>query len=91
MTDEVELTSPQAFETALITVAKWRKLGEDRLVVGTGDEAVEVRIATDGLAFHLTDEVIREDVRGIPQPTRIGIALDDPVAAATITVTIAPP
>ena len=90
VTDEVELNSPQAFGTALITFDSWKRVSDSRLVVGQGRTAVQVDVATGGLPFQLQAEQIKEELPDNALPTRIGIDLAEPAAKATITVVIAP-
>jgi len=88
VTDEVEFSSPQTFGNALITFSKWKRAGDDRLVVGEGSEAVNVRIAAAGEQFRLEAEEIKEDLSRGRIPVRLGIDLVEPVTKATITLTI---
>jgi hypothetical protein len=90
VTDEVEFDSPQSFGTALITFSNWKQLGPNRLQVGSGAEAVQVEITTDGSGFEIQSEQIKEDVRGGRTPTRLGIELTQPAGRATITLRIVP-
>jgi hypothetical protein len=90
VTDEVEFDSPQTFETALITFAKWRLAAPNRLVVGESPEAVEVAIDTGGAAFRVDAQPIKEDLPGGRNPTRLGIVLSEPVAKAKVQLTITP-
>ena len=88
--DEVEFTSPQAFDTALITFSKWEKAADDRLVIGQGNGAVEVAISTDGHPWRLQPEEIHEDLPGGRVPVRLGIVLTEAVDRARVTVKIKP-
>jgi len=90
VSDEVEFDTPERFGTALITFDKWKRLGPNRLLVGSGRAAVEIEIDTGGQSFEIEAEQIQEDVRGGRLPTRLGIELTDPVDSTTITVTIVP-
>ena len=90
VTDEVEFDGPQSFGTALITFSEWKRLAPDRLQVGNGREAVQVEITTDGGAFQIRADEIKEDVRGRRLPTRLGIDLTEPVHQATNTLKIVP-
>jgi hypothetical protein len=90
VSDEVRFSSPQTFGTALVTFSPWRKTAPDRLVIGDGAGAVEVRINTDGAAFEVHETKIEEDLSGHDLPTRLGIDLAEPVSIATITLTISP-
>ena len=88
--DEVAFTSPQTFETALITFSKWEKGADDRLVIGQGNGAVEVAISTDGQPWKLQPEEIHEDLSGGRVPVRLGIVLTEAVERARVTVKITP-
>ena len=90
VTDEVAFDSPQAFETALITLGRWKRAAPRSLIVYDSDEAVRVDIETTGGEFEVKAEQIREDVRTRSLPVRLGIAFKKPVAAGAITVKITP-
>ncbi len=90
VTDEVEFNSPQAFETALITLSPWKQLGPDTLVVGEKAESVEVKISTKENPFSLQATEIQEHLPGRVIPKRLGIVLSDPVRQAVVRVAIAP-
>jgi hypothetical protein len=88
--DEVGFTSPQTFDTALITFSKWEKVADDRLLIGEGTGAVEVAVSTDGQAWELQPEEIHEDLSGGRVPVRLGIVLTKVVERARVTVKITP-
>jgi hypothetical protein len=90
VSDEVEFTSPQEFETALITLSSWKQRSSDTLVVGDGAGAVAVKISAGGHAFRLQATEIHEDLPGKVIPKRLGIVLTQPVQDATVRVTIEP-
>jgi hypothetical protein len=90
VTDEVAFSSAKEFETALITMGRWKKLGPKSLTVGDGGEAVRIDIEAEGADFEIHAEEIKEDVRAPSLPTRLGIKLTKPVTKATITMTITP-
>jgi len=90
VTDTVEFTSPAAFGTALITFESWRELAPGVYEVGLGAEGVRVTVAVEGAGWTLQPEVLREDLPGRRQPTRLGIVLSAPVRRATIRVVITP-
>lgn len=87
--DEVQLAQPETFETGLITFGKWKQVTASKLTIGDRDGTVEVDIDTGGAAFTIQAEEIQED-RGGPPPTRLAIALDQPVRTATVRLTIRP-
>jgi hypothetical protein len=84
--DEVGFSTPQDFETALITLSDWRQVGENELVVGEGSGAVRILISAEGGDFTIQAEEIQDGAN----PTRLGIAFTEPVARGTITVRIVP-
>ena len=91
ITDTVEFTEPAAFETALITFEKWRERKPGLLTVGEGESALRVEVTVNGGSWKLRPEVLQEDLPAKRLPTRLGLALDAPVRAASITVKITPP
>jgi len=88
VTDRVEFTQPQPFETALVTKGDWLRLDDGTLAVYDLDRALRVEIKAEGGEVAVEAEKIIEDAP--VHPTRLGIKLAQPVAAATITVTITP-
>jgi hypothetical protein len=88
--DTVEFTEPAAFETALITFEKWRERKPGLLTVGEGASALRVEVKVEGGRWKLRPEVLQEDLPAKRLPTRLGLALDAPVSAASITVKITP-
>ena len=90
VTDEAAFSKPQAFETALVTLGKWEQEKPGTLVVRDGGEAVRVEINVTGGAFEITADQIKEDVRTHSLPTRIAIRMKQPVAKATVTMTVTP-
>ncbi|HOD81922.1 MAG: Heparinase II/III-like protein [Planctomycetes bacterium ADurb.Bin126] len=86
--DEVKFSSPQAFETALITRGTLKQLAPNRLRIEDEGKALMVEIDAGGKAFTVaTDEIVE---KASVRPTRIAITLAKPAAEATITVTIVP-
>jgi len=88
--DEVEFSTPQSFETALVTFLPWRQAGPNRAVVGQGPDAVAVEVSAEGSPIQIAAEPIDEDLPGGRKPVRLGIGLNEPVAKAALRVTIAP-
>ena len=88
--DELKLSSPETFESALITWGKIRRVGENELEIADGEDAVRVTIDTQGRAFELKQETINENVWSKRKPVRLGIALAAKVSAATVTLRISP-
>jgi hypothetical protein len=90
VSDEVEFKSPQEFEMALITLFPWKQHGDDTLVIGKGDEAIQAKIAAGEHSFRLQATEIHEDLPGKVVPKRLGIVLTEPVRQAVVRVSIAP-
>jgi hypothetical protein len=90
VTDEVKLSKPTTFETALITLLKWEREGTDRLIVGTGSQAVEVRIDAGDLGLEIEGERVDENVRTRTKPTRIRLGVKKPLLQARVTITVRP-
>ena len=88
VTDHVEFTAPQTFETALIAYSDWRRLPDGKLVVWNVDQAVWVQVKAEGGEIEVVPEQINEDAA--MHPMRLGLRLKTPVMAATITMTIGP-
>ncbi len=88
--DEIRFGAPEEFETALVTWGEIHRVGENELEIADGKGAVRVMIDTQGRAFHLKQETINEEVSSGRQPVRLGIALGEKVAAATVTLRISP-
>jgi hypothetical protein len=88
--DEVKFSKPQAFETALVTWGKIKIINATTLEIADGNSVVRVVIDTQGRAFRLKQETIDEDVHSKRKPVRLGIALDEQVAAATVVLRISP-
>ena len=90
VTDTVEFREPAAFETALITFEQWHEVKPGVLVVGESDAAMRVEVTVEGGTWKLQPEVLQEDLPGKRFPTRLGIALDGPVRAASVVLKITP-
>jgi len=88
VTDTVELTTPQAFETALIVRSGWRELPDGKLMVYDMDQAVQVEIKATGGEIEIVPEQINEDAS--EHPIRLGLRLKAPVTTATIEAVIKP-
>jgi hypothetical protein len=87
--DEVEVSRPESFGTALITFSKWKSVGPTQFVVGEGAEAVRVDVAADVATPKFRSEEIKEDLVARKTPVRLGFDLPEPVTKATMTLTIA--
>jgi Heparinase II/III-like protein. len=88
VTDDVRLTAPKSFGTALLTLGTWKRQDDGSLLIYDGEEALRVEIDTGGRAFTIDAEPIEEDAA--VKPTRLGINLTEPVAEATVTLKITP-
>ena len=88
VTDEFEFTSPQSFETALITRGKWKKVSANQLLLEGRAEQLTATITPPLGAFSIESEEISEE-KGAPY-TRVGLRLTNPVKAGKLTVTYAP-
>lgn len=88
--DEVEFTKPESFETALITLGKWKQTGPRTLRVDDGGAAVQVEIDTAGAAFEVTSEEIKEDIKTHAVPVRIAIRLTQPIQKGAVSVKVTP-
>ncbi len=88
--DEVEMTSPQTFETALITWGDWKQISPNEITIHDGDAKVRVKIDTGGRPFSIRSEVLNEDVHTPTKPKHLGIVLNSPVEKAVVILTIAP-
>jgi hypothetical protein len=90
ITDEAEFSSPQEFETALITTSPWRALdGKNRLAVGSGPAAVAVAADAGDEELSVDATEIKEDTHGRP-PTRLGLRLARPVTRVKVRMEIVP-
>jgi hypothetical protein len=88
--DDVAFSKAASFETALITLGKWERSGNDAVIVSDGGRKLRVEINTGGAEYGVKSEQIKEDVKTKTLPTRIGIALKAPVTKATVTLKITP-
>ncbi|HVV01774.1 MAG TPA: heparinase II/III family protein [Verrucomicrobiae bacterium] len=88
--DNVQLTRPENFETALITWGQWKKLSENELLIADGEDAIRVRIDSEGKPFVIHAETLKADVHTRKKPLRLGIALQEPVTQTAVTLTITP-
>jgi hypothetical protein len=88
--DEVEFEQPKNFGTALITFAKRQQPEPDRLIIGEGDDAVEVVVTATGGDFRIDSHSIDENLPGKRIPVRLGVDFTQPVREGSISVTITP-
>jgi len=90
VSDDVEFSQPENFETALVTWGKIKKVDANTIRITDGKSGVLVAIDTQGRSFHLKKETIHEDVDTKRLPVRIGIALDDKISGGVVTLKITP-
>jgi hypothetical protein len=88
--DEVKFSTPETFETTLVTWGKIKAIGPNTLEITDRDSAVRVTIDTQGREFKWRQEEIDEDVQSKRKPVRIGIELNSKISSGVITLKIAP-
>ena len=88
--DTVSFEKPHTFETALITWGKWKETAPGKYRIEEEGQAVEVTLDTGGRAFIVVDEVLKEDVGGGRQPTRLGFKLKEPLQSGQVSFSIIP-
>ncbi len=91
VTDNFSFSSPQTFESAIITRGEWRQIAPNKLEITRGEETLYVTITPPkGVTFKVSSEVIDEDIavkkRG-EAFTRIAVRLDAPQKAGTLAIT----
>lgn len=92
--DDVEFSSPQTFETAMITMTPWKRDGKD-VIFGEGEKAVRavIEVKIDGKvsdAWALNDAGFEADFRAREISRRLGITLNSPVKKASVKITYIP-
>lgn len=88
--DTLAFSSPQSFETALVTLGQWKQTGPQTLRIEDGAAALNVQIDTGGLAFTVVPTEINEGVHTKKLPVRLAITLESPVEQATVAMKITP-
>jgi len=87
--DEVAFTEPRAFETALVTLGRWKQLSPTSLLVFDFEQAVRVDVeASAPIVFEAV--TIREDTHTRSLPIRIGVRFVQNVKSGSIAVTVRP-
>jgi hypothetical protein len=89
ITDTVEFATPQAFETALMTLGQSEQRTPTDYVFRAGEDAVAVHIEASAETRTVL-EPLDETIRGGGQAVRLGIRLTAPVREASVTVRITP-
>src|ERR1035438_1935384 len=88
--DKAAFSEPRSFETTLITWGNWKQLSAEEVLLTDEGGAVRVKIDTGGEPFKISAERLNEDVPTRTKPLRLVIALNSPVKAAAVTLTITP-
>ena len=88
--DEVKFSAPETFETALVTWGGIKTISPNVVEITDGGSTVRVTIDTQGRTFQFRQEQIDEDVQSKRKPIRLGIALDEKISEATVTLKIVP-
>ncbi len=90
VSDTVKFSTPQTFETALITWGQARMVSTNVLEITDGESSVRVTIDTQGHAYQWRQELIDEDVDTRRKPVHLGILLNDKIRDGIIALHIAP-
>ena len=85
--DDFKFSTPQNFETAIITRSRWSEQSNNTLLLERGDEKMLVTISSPNSGFSLKSEQISEG--GEPY-TRIGIYLNHPMLSRRVSVSYTP-
>jgi hypothetical protein len=88
--DNVAFSVPHEFETALMTFEQWRSISNNIIIIGSGENQLQVSISTNSQEFSISSECLKEDMPGKERPTRIALCLSQPVTTATITLSMFP-
>lgn len=90
VTDAVQFTKPERFESALIAFGSFRRLSSNLLELEFSGKKLLASIQTDGEPFTLVPAEIKGVYQGGLKPWRIAIRLNRPVRQARISVTFTP-
>jgi len=82
--DEFAFDTPQTFETAIITRARWKQNAQGQIIFEGKKGKLLATVNTPG-GFKIKEETISEE-NSIPY-TRLGIVLNQPAATGTFTIT----
>jgi len=88
ITDKVRFSTPEQFETALITMGSVELLDSNHIRIQSGKEGVEAVIESSDGDFEILTEEIDADLRVPGELTRIGIRLRKAAMQAAVKVTI---
>ena len=84
ITDEYAFSSPETFETALITREKWKKVSDNKLIITGKSNQLEVTIQASEGEFTIKSEEISE-ANDTPY-TRLGIELKKPAKEGKVII-----
>ncbi|MEZ5415602.1 MAG: heparinase II/III family protein [Opitutaceae bacterium] len=84
--DAVEFTTPQFFETAVITYADWSQQADGAVVIKAGDAAIKVTARSDAGDLAFSHCLIQE----VFQPTRLAWRLTRPTRQARVQLEVQP-
>jgi len=87
ITDEFGMEKPGMFESALTTYSAWKQTGPDTLVFEKGGERLTAGIQVTRGSVTIREEKIEE---GGISFTRIGIRMNEPLAAGAMKITFSP-
>ena len=90
VTDAVQFTKPERFESALIAFGSFRRLSPNLLELEFSGKKLLASIQTDGEPFTLVPAEIKGVYQGGLKPWRIAVRLNRPVRKARISVTFTP-
>lgn len=88
--DEASFSTPENFESALVTWGKIEHPSANELVISDGPGTIRVTIDTGGVPFHIREEPIDEDTENKRKPVHLGIVLDDKASSAVVILRIFP-
>jgi len=86
VTDEVTFSSPQSFETALITYADWSLNDDGSVTISDGDAAIRVIVSSEDGDLEFAHCIIEESAT----PTRLAWKLREPVKQARVKIIVSP-
>jgi hypothetical protein len=90
VSDAVKFSTPQTFETALVTWGQVSMVGTNTLEIADQGSRVRVTINTRGRAYQWRQELIDEDVDTKRKPVHLGITLNDKIREGMVTLHIEP-
>jgi hypothetical protein len=88
--DAVRFSTPEKFESALVTWGAVKQLDEHTLEITDRGSTVRVAVDTQGHSYHLKVQKIDEDVHSGRKPYHVGIVLDHKIDEAVVTFKISP-